>query len=269
MNIELKLSQHTYQVHMPGISIGIPMHFDGPQPNTYGVPNSHAQAYKGQGFVGDVRQGGSCNFEQIQLIPHCNGTHTECIGHITAERIALSDCLDQYLFPATLLSLTPQLGKTTEETYTPPLEAKDLVITRTNLEEKLATVSSDFLQAIIIRTIPNPPDKKEKVYTNTSTPFFTHEAMQYLCDKGVQHLLVDFPSVDRLFDEGKLSNHHIFWNIPTGSHAPTSTSRTYATITELVYIPDHCPDGAYALCLAPAPFVSDAAPSQPILYSLS
>ncbi|MEL6630082.1 MAG: cyclase family protein [Bacteroidota bacterium] len=269
MTLELKLSPHTYQVHTPGTSIGIPMHFDGPQPNTYGVPTSHAQAYEGQGFVGDVRQGGSCNFEQVQLIPHCNGTHTECIGHITAERIALSDCLDQYLFPVTLLSLTPQMGKTTKEKYTPHLEATDLVITRESLEEKLETVSSDLLQAFIIRTLPNSSDKKETIYTGKSAPFFTHDAMQYLYQKDVQHLLVDFPSVDRLFDEGKLSNHHIFWNVPQGSHVPTPTSRRQATITELVYIPDHCPDGLYALYLAPAPFVSDAAPSQPIIYALS
>ena len=30
--------------------------------------------------------------------------------------------------------------------------------------------------------------------------------------EGLNILLVDTPSVDRLFDEGKLSSHNIFWD---------------------------------------------------------
>ncbi len=42
-------------------------------------------------FLGDTRSGGSCNAEVLTLTPHCNGTHTECIGHITDERITLAE----------------------------------------------------------------------------------------------------------------------------------------------------------------------------------
>ena len=39
-----------------------------------------------------VRDGGSCNADQITLIPHCHGTHTECVGHISNEKIDLYHC---------------------------------------------------------------------------------------------------------------------------------------------------------------------------------
>ena len=35
--------------------------------------------------------------------------------------------------------------------------------------------------------------------------------MNYIVSLGVQHLLVDTPSVDRLLDDGNLSAHNIFW----------------------------------------------------------
>lgn len=268
MHLEFKLLTQTYHLQMPGISIGIPMMFNGPQPNTYGVPLAYAQAFEGQGFVGDVRQGGSCNFEQVQFIPHCNGTHTECIGHITSARISIGECLKSHLFPAHLISISPSDGASTQESYDPNLQPEDRVITRAQLATLLEADYHPFLQTLVIRTLPNHREKLAQDYMKTAPPFFTHDAMVYLVSLGVQHLLVDFPSVDRLFDEGKLSNHHIFWNVPQGTHTPTSDSRSGATITEMVFIPDDCPDGNYALLLSPAPFVSDAAPSQPILFPL-
>ena len=41
--------------------------------------------------------------------------------------------------------------------------------------------------------------------------FFSIDAMEFLVNIGVKHLLVDTPSVDRLLDEGHLSSHNIFW----------------------------------------------------------
>ena len=36
-----------------------------------------------EGFTGSVAEGGSVNFRNIAFNPHGNGTHTECLGHIT------------------------------------------------------------------------------------------------------------------------------------------------------------------------------------------
>ena len=41
--------------------------------------------------------------------------------------------------------------------------------------------------------------------------------MEYIVELGINHLLVDLPSIDRIYDEGKLANHRIFWNVEPGS----------------------------------------------------
>jgi len=81
--------------------------------------------------------------------------------------------------------------------------------------------------------------------------------------------IVDVPSIDRLFDEGKLTNHRIFWKVKQGSFETNAATRVTSTITELVYVPDEVADGEYLLNLQIAPFESDAAPSRPILFSLT
>ncbi len=69
--------------------ISIPLIFNGAQPNAYGAERATATACGTGSLIGDTRRGGSCNFEQVKFIPHCNGTHTECVGHITDERISV------------------------------------------------------------------------------------------------------------------------------------------------------------------------------------
>ena len=87
------------------------------------------------------------------------------------------------------------------------------------------------------------------------------QAAQWLADCGVQHLLIDLPSIDREEDEGKLLAHHAFWNYP-------SQPRKEATISEMIYVDDSIPDGLYLLNLQVAAFRNDAAPSRPVLYQL-
>jgi hypothetical protein len=103
-------------------------------------------------------------------------------------------------------------------------------------------------------------------YQAERAPYFTHAAIRLLVVLGVQHLVVDFPSLDRLNDEGLLSNHRLYWNVPQHSLEPVAESRMGASVTEFVYVPDAVPDGKYLLNLQVAPFVSDAAPSRPVLY---
>ena len=81
----------------------------------------------------------------------------------------------------------------------------------------------------------------------------------YLRECGVEHLLIDLPSVDREEDGGKLLAHKAFWNYP-------KNTRLQATITELVYVPSRIEDGFYFLNLQPASFENDAAPCKPVLY---
>src|SRR5215510_6418926 len=76
--------------------------------NAFGVEPATSTACEYGSLVGDTRRGGSCNFERVSFIPHCNGTHTECVGHITNERISVRDCLQDVLMPALLVSVEPE-----------------------------------------------------------------------------------------------------------------------------------------------------------------
>ena len=115
-----------------GKDISIPLIFNGEQPNTYGVDKASSKAYKDGQFIGDTREGGPCNFETYSLTPHCNGTHTECIGHITKERIDIISCLQQEFIPASLVSILPEKNS---ENYIPDIESDDLLITKSKLKE--------------------------------------------------------------------------------------------------------------------------------------
>lgn len=266
MQLQLLLNNKKYYIHNAAIDISIPLTFNGPQPNTYGVPQAQSQAFEGGGFVGDVRRGGSCNFESYTFIPHCNGTHTECIGHITEARISVHERLKDTFIPATLITVEPVAPAATTDTYLPALHTEDRLITQAALARALAPFDADFRQAIIIRTLPNEAEKMHCDYTQVAPAFFSIEAMEYIRAQAVQHLLTDTPSLDRLHDEGRLTAHHIFFEIEKGEH--TEPRSIPYTITEFIYAPDTVADGIYLLNLQIAPFVSDAAPSRPRLFEL-
>jgi len=134
------------------------------------------------------------------------------------------------------------------------------------LEIQLKGVNIELLKGIIIRTLPNSEEKKSRDYMKEKPAFFSIDAMEYLVCLGVQHLLVDTPSVDRLFDDGHLSAHNIFWETKAKDLNPNTQNKT---ITEMIFVPSSVEDGAYLLNLQIPAFVSDAAPSRPIIYKIN
>ena len=244
--------------------ISIPLKFNGPQPNAFGVEPAASKACEYGDLVGDTRRGGSCNFEQVTFVPHCNSTHTECVGHITNERISIRECLTDAFVTATLISTEPEHAAVSGESYAVPFGDEDVVITRRSLEN----ANLQTCEALIIRTLPNDDRKLTRVYEETIAPYFTTEAMELIVSLGVQHLLVDLPSIDRMSDEGKLSNHRIFWNVEKESFETNAATRMNSTITELIYVPGEVSDGEYMLNLQIAPFESDASPSRPLLLTI-
>ena len=264
MKAKISLNNIDFEVDFSkGNDISIPLNFNGTQPNTYGVDRATSQPYQDGNFIGDTRKGGPCNFETYSFTPHCNGTHTECIGHITDERISILSSLKQEVIRATLISITP---KNTTENYIPKLNTEDLVITKEDLELQLKGVNPEFLKGLIIRTLPNSESKKSRDYMKEAPAFFSIDAMKFLVSLGVQHLLVDTPSVDRLFDDGHLSAHNIFWETKGKELNPNTQNKT---ITEMIFVPSSVEDGAYLLNLQIPAFVSDAAPSRPIIYKIN
>ncbi len=260
--IEIGFKKHTVDFSK-GIDISIPLYFNGEQPNTYGVDKATSKAYQDGQFIGDTRKGGPCNFETYSFTPHCNGTHTECIGHITDKRVDILSSLNRSMIPSTIISVTP---KNTNENYIPSLHTADVVITKQVLLSQLKNINPEFLQGLIIRTLPNPETKKSRDYMNESPSFLSIDAMEYVVSLGVKHLLVDIPSVDRLLDDGHLSSHNIFWETKEREFNPNTQHKT---ITEMIFVSKDVKDGNYLLNLQIPAFVSDAAPSRPILYKIN
>ena len=264
MKAEVEIGNKKYNVDFSkGIDISIPLNFNGVQPNTYEVDRASSKPFQDGNFIGDTRKGGPCNFETYSFTPHCNGTHTECIGHITNERITILSSLKEEMIPSTLVTITP---KNTSEYYIPNLNTEDLVITKEDLGLQLKDVNSEFLKGLIIRTLPNLESKKSRDYMKDTPSFFSIDAMEYIVSLGVQHLLVDTPSVDRLLDDGHLSAHNIFWETKLKEFNPNTKNKT---ITEMIFASENIKDGSYLLNLQIPAFVSDTAPSRPILYKVN
>lgn len=214
----------------------------------YAEPLSIETIRFGDSFVGSVAEGGSCNYQKVSLTPHGNGTHTECYGHISKEKITINECLKEFLSFATLISIVPSKQKNGDE-----------VILLKEIKEKLGETKCNSL---IIRTLPNFLSKKSKHYSNTNPPFLEQNVGKFLSDRGIEHLLIDLPSVDKESDGGVLSVHHAFWNYP-------KNPRKHCTITELIYVPEQVQDGNYLLNLQIISLEMDASPSKPILYPIS
>ena len=265
MVITVQIEKYRYQIDLSKpLSIAIPLNFNQAQPNVFAVETATAQN------LGDTRHGASCNFEQIKFTPHCNGTHTECVGHITHQRIGVHDCLrDAFIFAA-LVTIEPENANETTETYAVKFGANDKIITKRAIETAFPKTKDQRpkTDALIIRTLPNDESKKTRVYSDNVPPYFSSEAIEFIVANEIKHLLVDAPSIDRTFDEGKLSNHRRFWNVRDDEFALNDASRIDHTITELIFVPDEIADGFYLLNLQIAPFASDAAPSRPILFQI-
>ena len=250
------------------LDISIPMQFNGQQPNAYNVKPASSKPYEIGNFIGDTRLGGSCNFEEYTIVPHCNGTHTECVGHISEERIAIKNILRSAFFPAVLITVQPVSHSQTSDTYIPALNPDDLIITSDSVISAVSNYNKENIDALVIRTLPNDETKKSRRYIDNPPPFFSVEAMKAIAGSGINHLLVDIPSVDRTFDGGIMSAHHIYWDVEHGSHKVNKGNHSLKTITEMIYVPDEIKDGEYFLNLQVAPFVSDASPSRPILFKI-
>lgn len=250
-----------------GFDLSIPVRFQGERLSAFGVAEASAETVENEAFVGDTRRDGSCNVQRYTLIPHCHGTHTECVGHLVDEPVFVSNLVMDSWIPATLLTIRGEPAAACFDAYTPEPESYDTLISKAGFDDAIAHYDqADFHEALIVRTLPNELSKTTRRYR--SAPYFSNDAMREIAGRAVRHLLVDLPSVDRLEDRGRLSNHRIFWGLPESGHALKHGSLSTRTITELIYVPDEIEDGYYLLNLQVAPFSADAAPSRPVLFEL-
>lgn len=197
-------------------------------------------------WVASVKDGAAVNFNNLYFNPHAHGTHTESVGHISEEAHSVHNTLKKHFFLAEVISVAPENKK------------GDLVISEKQVKHVLKGKNPE---AVVIRTLPNMASKKSKKYSNTNWPYVEEKAAVYLRELGVEHLLIDLPSVDKEKDEGKLLAHKAFWDYP-------KNTRFDATITEFIYVNNRIKDGSYMLNLQTASFVNDATPSRPVLYKI-
>lgn len=261
--LSIEIAGRQYRINTESAcDISIPLDFNAPHLQAYGAPAARATTYHQEGFLGSVQQGGSCNCQSYQVIPHCHGTHTESVGHITRSAVAVNTLATQALMLAALITIKPT--KITSDN-----QAVDQLITAIDLQQALQPHVLNGLAAVVIRTLPNDASKLIRNYDALPYPaYFEPAALAWLTSIGIEHVLVDVPSVDRMEDGGQLLAHRAFWGVPVGDTEAAHASRPQATITELIFVPDHIQDGTYLLSLQIAPWCTDAAPSRPLLYPL-
>lgn len=259
MKLTVTIGTTDYRINpAAGRDIAIPVSFDGQGVTAFGAAHASAAPYEAEGFTGDVEKGGSCNCGLVHFSPHLHGTHTECVGHISKNALHITGRMPEAFIAATLITVTPVA------------EDGELLITKQALETALQDAAYDFLDALVIRTLPNGAEKKSQNYDGKEMPpYFTSEAMAFIVMAGVRHLLVDLPSIDRMDDGGVLENHRMFWNVPDGVAEISPEMASENTVTELIYVPDDTKDGQYILNLQLAAFAADAAPSRPVLYEVT
>lgn len=243
-NIEIDLSKP--------IDISIPLSNTDANPLAWYIEKPEIRPVVFGDWIGKVSEGSSTNFNNIFFNPHGHGTHTECLGHITREFYSVNQSLKQFFFTAELISITPQRI------------VDDTIITKFQIENAL---NGETPEAIIIRTLPNLESKKNQNYSKTNPAYMAEDAAIYLREIGIQHLLIDLPSVDREEDEGKLLAHKAFWNVKN-VEVLNKDARLNCTITEMIYVENAVADGSYILNLQIASFENDASPSKPILFKI-
>ena len=243
----IQYNSKKYQIDLSqSLDISIPMRASKSNVNAWYVDPPIIEPVKDGEWIATVKDGACINFNNIFFNPHAHGTHTECVGHITEKVHSINQNLKQFFFLAEVITVAPEKLK------------GDFVISKKQIQFALGNKKRD---AVVIRTIPNMKDKLSMQYSNTNPTYLLEEAAIYLKEKGVNHLLIDLPSVDKEKDECELLAHNAFWNT-------SGKLRMEATITELIFVPNTVEDGTYFLNLQIAPFENDATPSKPVLYKI-
>lgn len=247
MQTIIRVNNKAYQIDLSKpLDISIPLRASKNNPNAWYIEEPKIEPVQLEDWIGSVKSGADVNFNSINFNPHAHGTHTECVGHITEAFYSVNSCLKRFMFTAEVITVAPEK------------DGEDYIISRKQIQYLLKQRRPE---ALVIRTMPNTKDKKTRQYSNTNWPYLTAEAAVYIRERGIQHLLIDLPSVDKEKDDGQLAAHKAFWDF-------NGKIRKEATITEFIYVANKIKDGTYILNLQIAAFENDASPSKPVLYKV-
>jgi len=231
--------------------VAIPQSFDGSGPRAFGAQAAVAAPLAVGDFTGRVETGASCNASVLHLTPHGNGTHTETVAHLAEDGPAVPALLNGGWMPAWLTSVEVTDG---------PIETADLA-------RALEQAQAAGAVALLVRTRPNTTDKLVREYPGEVPPtWFAEAAAQAVADAGIEHWLVDLPSLDRM-DDPALPAHRAFFGLPSGSRNAREAQRRFCTVTEMIYVADELGDGLYLLDLQVPRWSLEAVPSRPLLMT--
>jgi kynurenine formamidase len=244
------------------VSLARPLRFDGTDPRHFGAPAPRRGPLRLPGFEGAVQRGASCNCSVIEVVPHCHGTHTESVAHLVAETHDACEVAPRGLLPALLLSITPVDAAASGEDSDPVPQPGDRLVTRAALRAAWPPQLPFAPVALLLRTASTDDAG------DAAAPFLSRQCAAELVARGIEHLVVELPSIDRGHDQGRLCAHRLFFGLPPGSTRLAEAARRGCTITEFAAIPAALPDGPCALQLALPRIAGDAVPSQPLLFRL-
>ena len=242
------------------LSLAIPLDFTGPQPACFDAPPATSRP---------LFDNASVHCELLTLAPHCNGTHTECVGHVTDERVAVAERVRGGVYVALLVSVQPVAAADSVEDSDPPPVDGDRLVTASALREAVARHAGPSPHALIIRTARSGERPMRAYRGPAPAPYLSRQAAVWLIESGIEQLVLDLPSADRAEDGGRLTAHRIFFGLPAGSRRASEAKRPCASITELAWMDLAIADGFYLLDLQIPSFLTDAAPSRPLLYRMT
>jgi hypothetical protein len=210
----------------------------------------------------------------VTFIPHCNGTHTECVGHLTLQRLDAHRVVPNGLVPALVVTVRPVPAENTSEGTDPAPKSGDLLVTRAAIEQGWPRDLPFQPRALVIRTQTSSSTEAASAADvhgrahDAAPPYLSRQAAELLVERQIEHLVVELPSVDRTQDEGRLTAHRLFFGLPPGSRELAHSGRPTCTVTELAHVPDDTRDGPCLLELQVPALAGDAVPSRPLLYVL-
>lgn len=246
------------------VSLARTLRFDGLDPRHFGAPPPTAPPLRLGDFSGAVGTGASCNCRVLTLVPHCHGTHTESVAHLTHETLDACTVAPLGPMPAQLVSVVPTPALATVEDSLPRPQPGDRLLTRAAIEAGWPLDPGFAPRALIIRG----GGANHAAADDEQAPFLSRQAAALLVERGIEHLVVELPSIDRSRDEGVLCAHRLFFGLPPGSRHLGDAARPHCTITEYAAVPASLQDGPCFLQLALPRLAGDAVPSQPLYYPL-
>lgn len=248
LNISLEHRGFTWRTDGAPFDLSVPVNPHTGLPRAWYKGPATVEPVRSDGWVGAIAEGGAVNFRDLSFNPHAHGTHTETSEHIHDEfkpvdGLARSAHLP-FLLPAFLVDAQPASS------------GEDWIVPGSILNKVKSDLQHWSPVAIVLHCCSG---SVQRDWSNTNPPYLEDGLAEELVRLGIEHLLLDLPSVDKEVDGGVLRAHHAFF-------APAMGHREGATISELLCIPDGVHPGPGLLSLQIAPFVNDAAPSRPLWF---